>query len=314
MTRGAYRKIGSDLDSNRRMRIVVSGGTGFLGRALVKVLRANGHQVMVLTRRPGGDGDLLWSPEIATGSWVAAVHAADAIVNLAGEGIADRRWSPARKDAILQSRVAATRALAAALREAAQPPAVFLSGSAVGIYGHRGDEEATERTPPGSDFLARVCIDWEREACEAADVTRVVLLRTGVVLARDGGALPRMALPFHLFAGGPIGSGRHYQSWIHRDDWIAMVMWAMQRATIAGPLNVTSPEPVRNREFAQTLGRVLHRPAVMPVPAFALRLALGELADTALLGSQRVVPAVALSEGFEFRFPQLEGALREIYS
>ena len=296
------------------MRIVVSGGTGFLGRTLVRVLRANDHQVMVLTRHPTGEGDLLWSPAVGSGSWVAAVHAADVIINLAGEGIADRRWSAARKDAILQSRVEATRALATAVREAAKPPAVLLSGSAIGVYGSRGDEEVTERTPAGADFLARVCIEWEREASAAADVTRVVLLRTGVVLARDGGALPRMALPFHLFAGGPIGGGRHYQSWIHRDDWVGLVMWAMQRATIAGPLNLTAPQPVRNRDFAHTLGQVLHRPSFVPVPAFALRLGLGELADIALLGSQRVVPALAMSAGFEFRFPQLEGALRAIYS
>jgi uncharacterized protein len=295
------------------MRIVVSGGTGFLGQALVEALRSNGHNVMVLTRRPSRPGDLVWSPEVNSGSWTAAVHAADVVINLAGEGIADRRWSEARKEAILSSRIKATRALASALREAARPAAMFLSGSAIGVYGNRGDEVVTEQTSPGSDFLARVCIEWEREACEVAGVTRVVLLRTGVVLARDGGALPRMALPFRLFAGGPIGSGRQYLSWVHRDDWIAMIMWMMQRATLAGPLNITAPEPARNRDFARMLGRVLHRPSFMPTPALALRVALGELADTALLSSLRVVPAAAISEGFEFRYPQLEGALRAIY-
>jgi uncharacterized protein len=295
------------------MRVVVSGGTGFLGQALISTLRSNGHSVMVLTRSPSREGDLLWSPDVTSGSWTAAVHAADVIINLAGEGIADRRWSAARKEAILRSRVNATRALAGAIREAAKPVAVFLSGSAIGLYGDRGDEIITEQTPPGSDFLARVCIEWEREACAVADVTRVVLLRSGVVLARTGGALPRMALPFRLFAGGPIGSGRHYLSWIHRDDWVAMVMWAMQRATLAGPLNITAPEPARNRDFARTLGDVLHRPSFIPTPALALRLALGELADTALLSSLRVLPSAALSEGFEFRYPQLEGALRAIY-
>jgi hypothetical protein len=207
----------------------------------------------------------------------------------------------------------ATRALADALREAARPPGMFLSGSAIGFYGNRGDEVVTEQTPPGSDFLARVCVEWEREACAAADVTRVVLLRTGIVLARQGGALPRMALPFHLFAGGPVGSGRQYLSWVHRDDWVAMVMWAMNRPLLAGPLNVTAPEPARNIDFARTLGRVLHRPSFLPAPALALRLALGELADTALLSSLRVLPAAALSEGFDFRYPQLESALRAIY-
>lgn len=296
------------------MRIVISGGTGFLGQALVAALRANGHSVMVLTRRPGREGDLLWSPDVTAGSWTAAVHAADVIINLAGEGIADRRWSAARKKAILHSRVTATRALADTLREAARPAAVFLSGSAIGWYGDRGDEVVTEQTSPGSDFLARVCIEWEREACAAADVTRVVLLRTGIVLARGGGALPRMALPFRLLAGGPIGSGRQYLSWVHRDDWVAMVMWAMNRPTLVGPVNITAPEPVRNGDFARLLGRVLHRPSFVPTPALALRLALGELADTALLSSLRVLPEAAMAEGFEFRYPQLEGALRAIYS
>jgi uncharacterized protein len=295
------------------MRIVVSGGTGFLGQALVNALRSAGHSVMVLTRRPRREGDLLWSPDASSGSWVAAIHAADAVINLAGEGIADRRWSASRKNAILGSRVTATRAIAGALREAARPAAVFLSGSAIGLYGNRGDEIVTEQTPAGRDFLARVCVEWEHEAAAAADVTRVVLLRSGIVLGREGGALPRMALPFRFFAGGPIGSGRHYVSWIHRSDWVALVMWAIQRATTAGPLNLTAPEPVRNRDFAHTLGRVMHRPALVPTPALALQLAFGELADTALLASQRVVPALAMAEGFEFQYPQLEGALRAIY-
>jgi uncharacterized protein (TIGR01777 family) len=295
------------------VRIVVSGGTGFLGQALVAALRANGHSVLVLTRRPSSNGELLWSPEVIAGSWTAAVHAADVVINLAGEGIADRRWSAARKHAILHSRVTATRALADALREAARPAGLFLSGSAIGLYGNRGDEVVTEQTPPGSDFLARVCTDWEREACAAADVTRVVLLRTGIVLAREGGALPRMALPFRLFAGGPIGSGRQYLSWVHRDDWVAMVMWAMNQSQLAGPLNITAPEPARNGDFARTLGRVLHRPSFLPTAALALRLALGELADTALLSSLRVLPAAAMSEGFDFRYPRLEGALKAIY-
>ncbi len=296
------------------MRIVVSGGTGFLGQALVAALRANGHSVMVLTRRPGREGDLLWSPDVTAGSWTAAVHAADVIINLAGEGIADRRWSAARKKAILHSRVTATRALADTLREAARPAAVFLSGSAIGMYGDRGDEVVTEQTPPGSDFLARVCIEWEREACAAADVTRVVLLRTGIVLAREEAPCRGWRCHSVCFAGGPIGSGRQYLSWVHRDDWVAMVMWAMNRPTLVGPVNITAPEPVRNGDFARLLGRVLHRPSFVPTPAFALRLALGELADTALLSSLRVLPAAAMAEGFEFRYPQLEGALRAIYS
>ena len=296
------------------MRIVVSGGSGFLGQALVTALRSDGHSVMVLTRNPRREGDLLWSPDVSSGAWVAAIHAADVVINLAGEGIADRRWSASRKKALLASRVTATRAIAEALLEAVRPAAVFLSGSAIGIYGNRGDEIVNEHTPPGTDFLARVCVEWESEAAAAADVTRLVLLRSGIVLGREGGALPRMALPFRFFAGGPIGSGEHYLSWIHRDDWVALVMRAIEQATLSGPLNLTAPEPVRNRDFARALGRAMHRPASIPTPAFALQLALGELADTALLASQRVLPARAMAEGFEFRYPQLEGALRAIYS
>ena len=295
------------------MRIVVSGGSGFLGQALVTALRSAGHTVMVLTRQPRREGDLLWSPDVSAGSWVAAIHAADVVINLAGEGIADRRWSESRKNAILASRVTATRAIAEALREAVRPAAVFLSGSAIGLYGNRGEEIVNESTPPGHDFLARVCVEWEKEAAAAADVTRLVLLRSGIVLGREGGALPRMALPFRFFAGGPIGSGDHYLSWIHRDDWVGLVMWAIEQATFSVPLNLTAPEPARNRDFAHALGRAMHRPAMMPTPAFALQLAFGELADTALLASQRVLPARALAEGFEFRYPQLEGALQAIY-
>ena len=275
-------------------------------------MRGAGHQVIVLTRRPARDGDLLWSPEMEGGAWTAAVHAADVVVNLAGEGIADKRWSPSRKEAILNSRVRATRALADVLREAVRP-AVFLSSSAVGIYGDCGDAEVTETRAPGSDFLARTCVAWELEARAAADVTRTVLLRTGVVLARQAGALPQIAMPFRFFAGGPLGSGRQFMSWIHCEDWVAMVLWAMESSAISGPVNVTAPMPVRNVDFARTLGHVLGRPALLPAPAFALRLALGELADTALLSGQRVTPAVALANGFRFRYPELRPALQRIY-
>ena len=294
------------------MRIVISGGSGFLGRALTSALRAGGHQVIVLTRRPAGEGELLWSAETSGGAWAAAVQAADVVINLAGEGIADRRWSPARKDAILRSRVQATRAIANVLRDAVRP-AVFVSGSAVGIYGDRGDDIVTEADPAGSDFLSHVCVAWEAEANAIADVTRVVLLRTGIVLAADGGALPQMALPFRLFAGGRVGSGRQFVSWVHRDDWIAMVIWAMERTTVTGPFNLTAPEPVRNSELARELGTAMGRPSFVPAPAFALRLVLGELADTALLSSQRVKPAVAMAGGFMFRYPALHEAFRSIY-
>jgi uncharacterized protein (TIGR01777 family) len=293
------------------MRIVVAGGTGFLGRALVQHLR-DAHEVSILTRRPRGPADVVWSPDEPTGTWTSAVQSADAVINLAGESIAGRRWTAERKQAILRSRVAATSALAGAIARAPHPP-LLISASATGIYGPHGDEPLTEDTPPGTDFLAEVCRQWEAQAQAVAHVTRVVLLRTGLVLEHDGGALPQLALPFRFFAGGPLGSGRQYVSWIHRDDWVEMVRWSLGTQAASGALNVTAPTPVTNAEFARTLGRVLHRPALVPTPGFALRLALGEMADAAILSGQRVLPAKAQSLGFAFRYEALEPALRSIY-
>ena len=295
------------------MTIVVAGGTGFLGGALVTRLRAAGHRVQVLSRRPA-TGALVWSPDGSVGPWATALADADVVINLAGESIASGRWTTARKARIRDSRIRATRSLVTAIEAAPRRPAVFVSASATGYYGPRGDEPVTERTPAGDDFLAAVCRDWETEALRAAPATRVVLLRTGIALARDGGALPQMALPFRLFGGGPVGSGRQFYPWIHRDDWVNMTIWAIATAAVSGPLNVTAPTPVPNREFARTLGRVLRRPAFVPAPGFALRLALGEMADALLLTGQRVIPAQAQALGFRFEHPELEAALREIYS
>lgn len=295
------------------MRTVIAGGSGLLGRALAQTLRASGHEVTVLTRRPRTMGDVTWNPEEASGVWRETVGAADVVVNLAGEGIADRRWSAARKQALLSSRLMATRALVQAVAASPHPPRVFLSSSAIGIYGDRGDDTLTEASTAGRDFLARLCIDWEMAARPAEQVCRLVLLRTGVVLDAAVGALPQMALPFRVFAGGRIGSGRQFISWIHRDDWTGLVRWALDTADVHGPMNLTAPEPVRNAEFARTLGRVLKRPALLPVPAAALRVAVGEMADAALLVGQRVLPAVAQSHGFRFTYPELEGALRALY-
>lgn len=295
------------------MKIVVAGGTGFLGARLVQAWRGAGHRVLVLTRRPREVDQLAWAPGDARGEWTRALDDADAVVNLAGNGIADRRWTPERKRAILDSRVVATRALAGAIAAAPRPPRAFLSSSATGIYGTRDEQPATEETPPGSDFLAGVCRAWEAEANAAAPATRVVLLRTGVVLDRQGGALPQMALPFRFFVGGPIGSGRQSISWIHLDDWTAMVRWALETTSVSGPLNLTAPAPVTNKEFSRALGRAMRRPALLPVPAFALRLAFGEMADTLLLGGQRVLPAKAQRLGFAFRYATVDAALQAIY-
>lgn len=295
------------------MKVVVTGGSGFLGGALVSALRGDGHDVLVLTRRPARKpGEMQWDASPSLGPWVKAFEAAGAVVNLAGEPIAEGRWTSARKQAILASRVEATRAVVGALRTAGASDAALLSGSAVGYYGTHRDEPLDEASTPGHDFLASVCREWEAEAL-AASGARVVLLRTGFVVARDGGALPRLALPFHFFAGGPLGSGGQVMSWIHRDDWVAMVRWALGNAAVRGPLNLTAPAPVTNREMAQALGRALHRPSVLPAPALALRIVLGEMADALILNGQRVLPRAALASGFSFRYQTIEGALAAIY-
>lgn len=294
--------------------IVIAGGTGLLGTALIETCRRDGHRIVVLTRNPKREHEVRWSPGHDDSSWASTLNGAEAVINLAGTSIASGRWTPARKAAIRESRLEATRALVRATAQVQQPPSVFLSASAVGYYGVRGDEPATEATPAGSDFLAEVCRDWEAIASEAATKTRVVLLRSGVVFAREGGALPQMALPFKLFAGGPVGTGKQYVSWIHLHDWVALVKWALTTAAIAGPLNVTAPTPVTNEELSREIGRALGRPSMLRAPSSALRLVLGEMADALVLGGQRVIPEVARRNGFVFRYPTVESALKEIYS
>jgi hypothetical protein len=294
------------------MRLLIAGGTGFLGRALHDALRRDGHQVHALTRRPVQPGDIRWSADPADTAWTAALPGADAVINLAGASIGDSRWTTGRKALLLDSRLRATRALVGAIN-ASGAPVALLSSSAIGIYGVRGDEPLTEDAAPGSDFLAGLCRAWEKEALAAASA-RVVLLRTGLVLAADGGALPRIALPFRLGAGGPLGSGRQYMSWIHLDDWIGLVRLALTNAAGSGPLNLTAPSPVTNAAFARTLGRAMRRPAIVPAPAFVLRLMLGEMADSLILGGQRVVPEKARALGYQFLYPTLDAALRAIYT
>jgi uncharacterized protein (TIGR01777 family) len=296
------------------MQIVVAGGTGFLGRPLVRRLEVEGHTVRVLSRRPRAPGEIAWTPDGSAGPWAAAIDGADAVINLAGESIAGGRWTAARKARIRDSRIRATRSLVTAIEQSGRRPPVLVSASGVGYYGAHGDEVITEASAPGDDLLASVCRDWETEALRAAATSRVVLLRTGLVLEKDGGALPPMALPFKLFAGGPVGSGRQYNSWIHRDDWIGLVAWALRTPGVSGPLNMTAPNPVTNREFARALGRVLGRPSFMPAPAFAMRIVLGEMADALLLTGQRVLPAKATSLGYTFAHTDLDAALRAIYA
>lgn len=292
------------------VNFVLAGGTGFLGTALRQRLREHGHAVTVLTRTPRQPNEVKWDPSGSAASWLHVLEGADAVINLAGASIS-RRWTAAHKREMWNSRVRLTRTLVAAVKSARAVPSMLINASAVGIYGSRGDEAITEESAPGSGFLASLVCDWEKEALEAGPAVRVVLLRSGIVLAAHGGAFPQMALPFRLFVGGRIASGRQCFSWIHQDDWVAMVVWALSEERVGGPLNVTAPAPVTNSEFSQTLGRVMRRPAVLPVPPFALRLVVGELAGELITG-QRVFPAKAQSLGFEFRYPLLEPALRAI--
>jgi uncharacterized protein (TIGR01777 family) len=300
------------------VQVVIAGGTGFLGRALTDRLAASGHDVVVLTRRmPSSAGvrHVGWTPDgTARGDWVDELDRADAVVNLTGAGIADRRWTRARKAVLRSSRVLPTRSLVEAIRRSGHRPAVFLQGSAVGVYGDTGDRAVDETGPPGDDYLAHLGVEWEHEAVAAADLgCRVVCLRTGIVLAADSIPLRKMRLPFVLFVGGPIGSGRQVISWIHLDDWLAMASWALDTDAAVGPVNAVAPGAVSNATFSKALGRALGRPSWLPVPAFALRLIFGELADAALLGGQRVVPAKAAAADFRFRYPDIDAALGAIY-
>ncbi|HYN40216.1 MAG TPA: TIGR01777 family oxidoreductase [Thermoanaerobaculia bacterium] len=291
--------------------IVVTGGTGFLGRALVAALRARGRDVAVVTRDPAQARVPAGARAVSWNDLATAVDGADAVVNLAGETIA-QRWTSAAKSRIGGSRARAAEQVGAALRAAKVRPAVLVNASAVGFYGDRGDEELTETSGAGTGFLADTTVAWEEAARRAApEGVRLVLTRIGIVLGEEGGALSKMLLPFRLGLGGPLGSGKQWMSWIHRDDLVALLVAALEDPRFEGPMNATAPAPVTMKEFAATLGRVLHRPAFAPAPAFAIRAAMGEMAALVLDG-QKVVPAKATAIGFRFRFAGLEPALREI--
>jgi len=301
------------------MNIVIAGGSGFLGSALTRALTNDGHDVAILTRQTPASlspqprvTHVSWDPNGRSGPWAAAIESADAVVNLSGESIAAKRWSSAQKQKLRDSRLLATRSITTAIREATRAPTVLVSGSAVGYYGDRADETLTETSPPGHGFLAELAKDWEAAANEAVHVTRVALIRTGIVLDRRGGALPKMLPPFQMFAGGPLGSGRQYMPWIHKDDWVRLVAWTITAEGARGALNATSPRPVTNREFSSALGHALKRPSLLPAPAFALRLALGEMADALLLSGQRALPVRATDLGFSFRYTNLDEALAAV--
>ena len=294
------------------MKLLVTGGTGFIGAPLCRALAQQGHDVVVLSRLvrpPPGSGPIRlvsWDDP----AWTAALREADAVINLAGESIAARRWSPPQKRAIRESRVSTTRRLIEAMAQGATRPRVLVSASAIGYYGPRGDEELDEQAPPGQGFLAETCQAWEAEARRAEPLgVRVVRARIGLVLGPGGGALAKMVPPFRAFVGGPLGHGRQWMSWVHRDDVIGLIAWSLTRADVAGPLNVTAPAPVTMRTFCAALGRALHRPSWAPVPAPVLRLLLGEMAQELLLSGQRVVPRAALHLGYRFHHSELGPAL-----
>ncbi len=292
----------------------MSGAGGLIGTALVRRLAANGHRVSALVRRAPGPGEIGWDP--AGGRLDPKdLEGIDAVVHLAGETVGTR-WTAGRKARIRSSRVRGTRLLSEAIARASSRPAVLVSASAVGIYGNRGDEVLDEESPlgdPGQDFLAAVGQEWEAAADPArAAGVRVVHPRFGVVLSRDGGALGKMLLPFRLGLGGRLGGGSQWLSWISIDDTVSAVLHLVGSDTIRGPVNVTAPEPVRNRDFTRTLGRALSRPTPFPVPSAALRLGLGEMADATLLASARVVPRRLLASAFRFAHPDLESALTHV--
>lgn len=293
------------------MRITLTGATGFIGRHLVESLLSRGDELAVLTRhpRPGANPRYLgWDAQSAP---PAESLLADAVIHLAGENVA-QRWTPQVKRRIRSSRVDSTRALVRAMEQSPHKPAVLVSMSAIGIYGDRGDEVLTESSPPGEGFLAETSLEWERESQRASELgVRVVNPRVGIVLGRDGGALPRMLTPFRAGVGGRLGRGTQWMSWIHIEDLAGILLFALDGSAITGAMNATAPAPVRNSDFTRELAHALKRPAVFPVPRFALKLLFGEMADV-LLASARVEPRAALQSGYRFKFPELAAALGNI--
>ncbi|MEU7425416.1 TIGR01777 family oxidoreductase [Streptomyces sp. NPDC048362] len=293
-----------------RSRIVVAGASGLIGSALVRSLTADGHEVVRLVRRaPRGPREVRWDPERGSVD-AAGLTGCDVVVNLAGAGIGDRRWTPEYKRLIRDSRVLGTTALAEAAAALPEPPRVFLNGSAIGFYGDTGDRVVDESAPPGDGFLPELCVEWEEAAAPVREAgVRTVFLRTGLVVARGGGAWGRLFPLFRAGLGGRLGDGRQYWSYIALHDEVAAIRHLIDAETLSGPFNLTAPEPVTNRAVTAAMGRVLRRPALFPVPAPVLRAALGELAGD-VLGSQRVVPKRLTESGFRFAFPGIDEAIR----
>lgn len=300
------------------MKVLMTGATGLVGTALAASLRADGHAVCRLLRKKDADEqaaragcDMVWEPN--SGDFGVAAEGADAVVNLAGASIADGRWTEDRKEVLRKSRVDTTRALVAAMEQMSPRPRVLVSASATGIYGNRGDELLTEECSSRTDFLSRLAEEWEEEALRARSLgVRVVLSRFGVILAKNGGALPAMMAPFKFGAGAKLGSGKQWMSWVALDDVVRALRFALEKDDVSGPINVVSPQPVTNAEFTRVLAETMHRPASFTVPPFVLRLLLGEMADTTLLASQRAVPRVLLESGYQFLYTDVGAALTAI--
>lgn len=300
-------------------RVVISGATGLIGRALCRELLARGYSLSILARSPGAARSsvpgaseyIAWQPE-ERGAWASTIDGAYAVVNMAGPSLAGQRWTAEYKRFVRDTRIIGTRGLVNAIAQAGARPQVFVSASAVGYYGYRDDTPLDERSAPGGDFLAQLCQDWEREAIRAEEYgVRSVLLRTGIVLDRSEGALPQLMLPFSLFVGGPILPGTQWLSWIHWADELGIIMLALEHPEARGPINATAPEPQRNRDFARALGLAMGRPWLMPVPSFALQLMVGEFSES-LTHGQRVLPRAAQALGYQFRYPKISQALGEI--
>lgn len=298
------------------MNIVLAGGTGFIGKKLTDDLLAHGHRVVLLTRkaaqdRPGTLTQVEWDGK-NQGRWSAFVDGADAVINLCGEPVAARPWTKEEKQKIVSSRVESTRAIVQAVQKAQKKPALFMNASGTGFYGDRGEEMITESAGPGIGFLADTCVQWESEAAQAENPeTRVILLRLGAVLEKNGGMLAKVIPPFQFFMGGPIGPGTQWLPWIHREDAAGLIVHLLNAPEVQGPVNCTAPEPIIMKHFCAALGRTLHRPSWLPVPSFAVRIMAGEMSEM-VLSSQRVIPAKLMRSGYQFKYPVVEKALAAI--
>lgn len=296
------------------MRVIVSGGSGLIGTALIRELGAAGHDLTQLVRDRPVDGRIVWNP-LEGRLDASAINGADVLVHLSGEGVASGRWTAAKKQSIRDSRVKSTKLLADTIRRVENPPATWLCASAIGYYGNRGDDWIEEDSAPGTGFLADVCREWEEAAASAADAgVRVVNLRFAVVLSPDGGAFRQMMTAFKLGAGGVIGSGKQYISWITLEDAVRAVLHVLENPFVSGPVNLSSPNPVTNRELTKALGRALRRPTILPLPAALARLVFGEMADEMFLASTRVRPRKLVESGFSFNQPNLDAALHAMLS